>query len=185
MPHRMHHPPFPPEDELMRPPEEEEEIPSGPPDEDDASYFFHRIGIAERLQRKVFRVIFAQYGLHPSQGLCLITIIREPGKSQRELADRLHIERATLTVMVQKMEKAGLITRRPDPNDQRILRIYPTDRGCEADRRTHEACQSFTYACYTGMSQEQVKQMADSLRLFEQNIQAFYEDFVSSKEQSP
>jgi len=53
------------------------------------------------------------------------------------LANARHIARPTLTVMLQKMEKAGLIERRADEHDQRYTRIYLTDRGEAMHQEMH------------------------------------------------
>ena len=63
-----------------------------------------RIELISRLHRMAFRSILREDGLPPAQAGAIRDIIREPGLSQRELADRLHIQRATATVMLQKMD---------------------------------------------------------------------------------
>ncbi len=167
-------------------PPEEELLPPEPPEDDfaesDGMYVFRHIGVIERMQRKVHRTIFSQYGLHPSQGIALMTIIHNPGQSQRELADQLHIERATLTVMVQKLEKGGFIERRPDPDDQRILRLYPTPKGCESDHETHEACRAFVEHCFTGIDEPARAILAQQLRTIEENINRFNAALIAKKE---
>jgi DNA-binding MarR family transcriptional regulator len=72
---------------------------------------------------------FAEHGAHPGQTFCLRELARQDGMTQSELADRLQVARSTVTVMLQKMEKAGLIERRSDEQDQRFTRIYLTDAG--------------------------------------------------------
>lgn len=169
-----------------RPPMEEEMPPPGPPEEDfpesDIDFFFRHIGVIERMERKVHRTIFSQYGLHPSQGIALITIIHIPGQSQRELADRLHIERATLTGMVQKLEKGGFIDRRPDPADQRILRLYPTEKGLESDRKTNELCRAFLQYAFSGIDAEEQARLRRELTLIEENIDRFHAELLAKKE---
>jgi DNA-binding MarR family transcriptional regulator len=46
-----------------------------------------------------------------------------------ELARRLQVQPATITKMLQRMEKAGFVERRPDPDDQRVSRVYLTGEG--------------------------------------------------------
>ena len=63
-------------------------------------------------------------GIHPAQMFCLREVAHDAGITQRDLAEKLCVARPTLTVMLQKMEKAGLIERRADETDQRYTRIY-------------------------------------------------------------
>lgn len=53
---------------------------------------------------------------------------REGGLHQCDLAERLGVEAPTVTRMVQRLERGGLIDRRPDPDDARAMRLYPTQR---------------------------------------------------------
>ena len=52
--------------------------------------------------------------LHPGQPPVLYELYREDNLSQRELAERMMIRPSTLTVMLKRLENAGLIERHPD-----------------------------------------------------------------------
>jgi DNA-binding MarR family transcriptional regulator len=84
----------------------------------------------------------AGHDIHPAQALCLRELAHRDGISQSELAERLNVTRPTVTVMVQKMEQAGLLERRVDQTDQRFTRIYLTEEGkrmhMDARRRIEE-----------------------------------------------
>lgn len=67
-------------------------------------------------------------GLYQGQPRLLHILGEEDGISQRELARRMGITPATLTRMLQRMEKNGLIRRRPDEQDQRIIRVFPSEK---------------------------------------------------------
>lgn len=72
-----------------------------------------------------------EHGGHPGQTFCLKVLAEDDGITQSDLAERLSVARPTVTVMLQKMEKAGLIERRSDEQDQRYTRIYLTKAGWE------------------------------------------------------
>jgi len=55
--------------------------------------------------------------------------------TQLELAKRTHLSTPAVSVTLQKMEAEGLVTRRPDPADQRAVLVQLTEKGREADRR--------------------------------------------------
>ena len=46
-----------------------------------------------------------------------------------ELARRVQVQPATITKMLQRMEKTGFVERRPDPDDHRVSRVYLTEAG--------------------------------------------------------
>ncbi|WP_058300890.1 MarR family winged helix-turn-helix transcriptional regulator [Gorillibacterium timonense] len=69
-------------------------------------------------------------GLYPGQHPVLFILKHhKEGLSQRELADHMKIKPATITVMLKRLENAQVVTRRPDPVDQRITRVYLTEKG--------------------------------------------------------
>ena len=68
-------------------------------------------------------------GLHTGQEMLLLQLWNEEGVPQSYLAASMGVEPPTATKMLQRMEHAGLIERRPDPEDARISRVYLTERG--------------------------------------------------------
>ena len=76
-------------------------------------------------------------GISPAQMFCLREVAHNPGISQRDLADRLNVSRPTLTVMLHKMQKAGLVERRADATDQRYTRIHLAADGVKVHDDMH------------------------------------------------
>jgi DNA-binding MarR family transcriptional regulator len=56
----------------------------------------------------------------------LLALLNEPGLTQTDLARMAHIEQPTMAVTLQRMERDGLIERRPDKNDGRQSRVHLT-----------------------------------------------------------
>jgi DNA-binding MarR family transcriptional regulator len=81
----------------------------------------------------MFRVLAEEHA-HPGQALCLRMLAERDGTSQRELACSLHLSAPTVTAMLQRMEKAGTIERRPDATDQRVTRVHLTADGRARER---------------------------------------------------
>ncbi|MCR4425146.1 MAG: MarR family transcriptional regulator [Firmicutes bacterium] len=98
---------------------------------------------AMRFHGQLMFKMLAEKGLYPGQARCLWILHHEDGITQRDLAAHLHVARPTVTVMLQKMERAGLITRRNDDEDQRLTRIYLTDEGRSLLSRMHEIMSDF------------------------------------------
>jgi len=59
-------------------------------------------------------------------------VAREQQPSQLALASRLGIDRTVMTYVIDDLEEAGLVERRPNPDDRRQRRILATPLGCEA-----------------------------------------------------
>lgn len=77
------------------------------------------------------------------------------GLTQSELADRLCIQAATVTKMVQRMEQTQLIERRGDPEDQRVSRVYLTDQGRALLQPYEEAWATLEQYLIEGLSLEE------------------------------
>ncbi len=67
-------------------------------------------------------------GLAPGQFMVLLELWREEGLTQRDLVGRLDVEQATLANTLSRMERDGLIRRKPHPVDGRAQSIHLTDR---------------------------------------------------------
>lgn len=81
-----------------------------------------------RCQRHLTHGCMAHIGLYRGQQWILRSLWEAPGCTQSELARRIGVKPATITHALQSMERNGLVERRPDSNDQRALRVYPTDK---------------------------------------------------------
>ena len=75
------------------------------------------------------RATFQSLGLHQGQPRLLWVLWDKEGRTHTELAAKLHVQPATITKMVQRMERAGFLQRRSDPDDERVSRVYLSDAG--------------------------------------------------------
>jgi MarR family transcriptional regulator for hemolysin len=79
-----------------------------------------------RLLRKRFDQRAREFGLTRAQWQVLAQLSHNQGIKQAGLADLLEIEPITLSRHIDKMEEAGWVSRRPDPNDRRARLLYLT-----------------------------------------------------------
>jgi len=73
---------------------------------------------------------FSDHGfghVRPSFGSVLIPLFEQDGLRLGELAERGGISKQTMTTLVRQVEEAGLIRRKPDPEDARASRVYLTE----------------------------------------------------------
>lgn len=78
---------------------------------------------------KVLADELAQYGILTGQWSVLRILWEEEGLSQVELADRMRVEKASLTNTLDGMERLGLITRKRNSEDRRKVNIFLTAKG--------------------------------------------------------
>jgi MarR family transcriptional regulator for hemolysin len=68
------------------------------------------------------------FGMSPVQYLALGQIFAGDATSPSDLADTLSITRATAVRLIDRLERDGLVTREPDPNDGRVKILRPTEK---------------------------------------------------------
>ncbi len=68
-------------------------------------------------------------GGHPAQLECLRILGEHEDITQRDLVAILHLSPATITTMLQRIERQGFIERWSDPKDQRLMRIRLSEAG--------------------------------------------------------
>jgi DNA-binding MarR family transcriptional regulator len=81
------------------------------------------------VHRQLMVKTLAERGTHPGEAVCLRVLAQHDGMSQRDLANMLYLSRPRVTTMLQALEKAGTVVRRPDETDQRLTRVYLTAQG--------------------------------------------------------
>jgi len=77
------------------------------------------------------RALLDEIGLYRGQQFVLCALWKEEGMTHSELAEHLHVHPATVTNGLRRMERAGFLERRSDPDDQRVSRVYLTEAGRE------------------------------------------------------
>lgn len=101
------------------------------------------------------RQLFEALGLYRGQPPVLRILWEKEGIKQTELADRLNITPATLTRMLQRMEKAGFLQRRPDAEDQRVSRVYLTEAGRSVQTQVEEVWKTMEAETFSGFTLEE------------------------------
>jgi len=64
------------------------------------------------------------HGMTRAQWGILIWLERQPGLSQKELAELLEVEPITVARLIDRLEARGMVERRPDPKDRSIWRLH-------------------------------------------------------------
>ena len=92
--------------------------------------FEHLLGFmlndVSRLLRTRFDQRAKSHGLTRSQWRVLVHLARAEGIIQSGLAENLEVERMTLGRLIDRLEVAGWVERRPDSKDRRVRRLYLT-----------------------------------------------------------
>lgn len=127
----------------------------------------------------------AEYGAHPGQMFCIKALTAHDGITQRDLAELLHVARPTVTVMLQKMEKAGLVERRVDERDQRYTRIYLTEAGWAMHSQIHGILDEMIDSAVGPMPADDQRELVRLLGTLADNLEAASDAMSPSTDGNP
>ncbi|MDN5796916.1 MAG: MarR family transcriptional regulator [Intrasporangium sp.] len=104
------------------------------------------------------------------QWLILISLKTRQLASQRELAEAVGIQGATLTVHLDAMQTHGLLTRRRDPTNRRVHLVELTAEGQEAFSRLRRAAADFDHQLRAGISDRDIATLYRLLARLQHNV---------------
>jgi len=93
--------------------------------------------------------------LHRGQHNILRALWAQDGLTHTELAQAAHVRPATITTTVQRMEKAGFVTRARDAKDQRVSRVYLTQSGREIRESVEQVWSQLDEERFAGFTSEE------------------------------
>ncbi|MDQ3704700.1 MAG: MarR family transcriptional regulator [Chloroflexota bacterium] len=86
-----------------------------------------------KAHRQCAGVALNEHGVHVGQEMILMQLYCQEGLPQSQLVEALGVEPPTVTKMLQRMEAAGLVERRQDPEDARVSLVYLTEQGRQTE----------------------------------------------------
>jgi DNA-binding MarR family transcriptional regulator len=78
---------------------------------------------------RVYKPLLDRLGLTYPQFLALLCLWRQDGQTVGEIGDQMFLESSTLTPLMKRLEGQGLLTRRRDSADERVVRLFLTPAG--------------------------------------------------------
>lgn len=84
---------------------------------------------ASRATQQAYRPRLTELGLTYTQYLVLLALWERDGSGVGELGERLHLDSGTLSPLLRRMEGNGLVDRRRQSADERVVTVHLTDRG--------------------------------------------------------
>lgn len=120
---------------------------------------FHRLlAKSHRLHHKRSFTDLAKIGITHGQPRILHYLSDHDGCIQRDIAANFDLEPATITDILALMEKAGLVKRKNDPDDRRVLRVFLTKKGASIHTEVEAIFLGVEKECFRGFSKEEKQQ---------------------------
>lgn len=91
---------------------------------------------------RAYRPLLEPLGLTYVQYLVMLVLWESAPRSVGELGQQLHLDSGTLTPLLKRMEKSGLVLRERDSEDERRVLISLTDEGRNLRTKANEVSDS-------------------------------------------
>ncbi|MGV9581440.1 MarR family winged helix-turn-helix transcriptional regulator [Streptomyces sp. NPDC003509] len=99
----------------------------------------HAVSRVARLHRMTAGRLLKGLGLYPGQEFLMMHLWDNGAVRQAELIKAMDLDPSTVTKMLQRLEQAGHVRRRPDPGDRRAVLVEATERSCALRAEVRDA----------------------------------------------
>lgn len=103
------------------------------------------------------------FGIGSGQLPALLALYHNEGLNQEQLTRKLHVDKATTTRALSRLEELDLVRRERDPLDRRAFRLFLTDRGKEIRPRIRSVLADWTQMLSMGLSDRELEQAYELL----------------------
>ena len=110
-----------------------------------------------------------------AQGRILYVLWQEDGVPIKTVSDQCGLAITSLTTMLERMEKQGLITRIQDPSDKRKTLLFLTDKARSLKNDYDEVSNQMGDIYYRGFSEEEIRQFEGYLDRVRNNLEEWME----------
>lgn len=93
------------------------------------------LAVASRSVISAYKPVLDPLGLTHPQYLVMLALWEFAPMGARELSEQLHLDPGTLSPLLKRLEKAGLITKERNPQDERAIIINTTEDGAALRNR--------------------------------------------------
>ena len=90
---------------------------------------------ASRAMTAVYGPLLAELDLTYPQYLVMLVLWERDGERVSAIGERLHLDSATLTPLLKRLESRGLIDRRRSSADERVVEVFLTAAGKRLERK--------------------------------------------------
>ncbi|MBS1153195.1 MAG: Organic hydroperoxide resistance transcriptional regulator [Myxococcaceae bacterium] len=105
----------------------------------------------------------ATLGVTGPQRMVVRIVGRFPGMSAGRLAEILHIHPSSVTGILKRLDRKGLITRRADPRDGRRAFLGLTEKGRKIDVRSEGTVEAAIVAALATLDRKTVQRVREAL----------------------
>jgi DNA-binding MarR family transcriptional regulator len=127
---------------------------------------------AAKLTRGAADLALRRHGVRVGQNLVLEALWESDGLTPGAVAERLHVTTPTVVKMANRMEAAGLVTRRRDAIDSRLVRLYLAGRGRALQLAIERELALLEERATAGLTEDEFRHLMSALAKIVRNLEA-------------
>lgn len=124
-----------------------------------------------KAKRSRMEKLLSGQGIHSGQAPMLFAIFRENGLSQKMLGEKMHLRPASVTIMLKRLMRAGLVDKNPDAKDLRVFRVFLTEKGESIKDAVNNAMQTIESEAINGLTQSEVDSFKKMIAKMKANLE--------------
>ena len=105
---------------------------------------------------RMYNLKASEYGGTMAIGYALLNIDKE-GTPSTKLGPKMGMEPRSMTRMIKSLEKNGLIVKKPDKKDKRMVRLYLTNSGNELRKKSRDVVIKFNEKIFETIEQKELE----------------------------
>lgn len=130
---------------------------------------------ASNLIQRIYRPLLEPLGLTYAQYLVMLVLWEEDGVPVTQVGERVLLDTGTLSPLVRRLEKSGLLTKKPHPDDGRVVVLQLTAKGRRLRERAEGVPEALVCRMLAGQPLDeaavaQVTQLRAQLKLLVQGL---------------
>lgn len=133
------------------------------------------IGMIARALDSISNIEFKEYDLTKGQYLYLVRICENPGVIQEKLAEMIKVDRTTASRAIRKLEINGFIEKRDDEHNQKIKKLFPTEKGKKVYPFIRRENDYSNMKVLAGFSEREIETIFTLLQRVRKNIEIDWE----------
>ena len=129
-----------------------------------------------QLGGRIFGRLLKEHGvdqINPAQGRIMFVLWQEDGIPINDLATRTKLGKSTLTSMLDRLEKIGLVMRIPSKQDRRKIMIHRTQKDKDLENLYVQVSEEMTRIWYKEFDKTRIKRFEGDLQQILDNLTEF------------
>lgn len=130
--------------------------------------------------RRMYNLLATANGITQGIGYALVNIGKE-GIPATKIAPLMGMTSSSLSRLLKTMENDGLIYRKPDKEDKRVVRIFLTKEGQSLKEKIENIVLAFNYELFEKISPEELSAFARVTQLIKEQVRYEVDKFMENR----